>query len=67
MICAKFISKKIRKIRWKPRDDFGNPNPEYFVAGSWDDPVSVFQQSFFYSLKYYSNKHNFCVFSFTGK
>lgn len=37
MICAKFISKKIRKIRWKPRDDFGNPNPEYFVTGSWDD------------------------------
>ena len=39
MICAKFVSKKIRKIRWKPRDDIGNPNPVYFVAGSLDDQV----------------------------
>ena len=39
MICAKFVSKKIRKIRLKPRDDIGNPNPVYFVAGSWDDQV----------------------------
>jgi len=40
-ICAKFISKKVRKIRWKPRDNFGNPNPDYFLTGTWDDQENL--------------------------
>ncbi|XP_046653277.1 lysine-specific demethylase 8-like [Daphnia pulicaria] len=36
-VCAKFVSKKIRKVRWQRPAAFGRPNPEYFVAGSWDD------------------------------
>nr|SVE94309.1 EOG090X0844 [Simocephalus serrulatus] len=36
-ICAKFVSKKIKKVRWQHPAAFGRPNPEYFVAGSWDD------------------------------
>lgn len=39
-VCAKFVSKKIRKVRWQRPAAFGRPNPEYFVAGSWDDEVS---------------------------
>ena len=39
-VCAKFVSKKIRKVRWQRPAAFGHPNPEYFVAGSWDDEVS---------------------------
>lgn len=38
-ICAKFVSKKIKKVRWQHPAAFGRPNPEYFVAGSWDDEV----------------------------
>ncbi len=38
-VCAKFVSKKIRKVRWQHPAAFGRPNPEYFVTGSWDDEV----------------------------
>lgn len=41
-VCAKFVSKKIRKVRWQPPAAFGCPNPEYFIIGSWDDEVRVF-------------------------
>ena len=47
---AKFISKKVRKIRWRPRDGFGSPNPEFFVSGSWDDKVSTTLNTFIREL-----------------
>ena len=37
-----YACSKVRKVRWKPRDTSGNPNPEYFITGSWDDKVIVF-------------------------
>lgn len=39
-VCAKFVSKKIRKVRWQRPAAYGHHNPQYFVTGSWDDEVS---------------------------
>lgn len=49
-VCAKFVSKKIRKVRWQPPVTFGRHNPECFVTGSWDDEVSHIN----YSIIYYT-------------
>lgn len=37
---CKFVSQKIRKIRWKPPPKESLQPPEYFVTGSWDDDVN---------------------------
>lgn len=56
-VCAKFVSKKIRKVRWQPPVTFGRHNPECFVTGSWDDEVSHIN----YSIIYYTG-HIFVFF-----
>ena len=59
--CAKFISKKIRKVRWQHPSAFSRPNPEYFVTGSWDDEVAILQQhqqKIYILISYYSLQQN---------
>jgi len=34
---GKFIAKKVRKIRWKPKTDTSQSATNIFVTGSWDD------------------------------
>jgi len=34
---SKFVSKKIRKVRWRPRADSIQVNTDMFATGSWDD------------------------------
>lgn len=34
---GKFIAKKVRKIRWKPKSDTSQTTTNIFVTGSWDD------------------------------
>jgi len=34
---GKFIAKKVRKVRWKPKSDTSQTSSNIFVTGSWDD------------------------------
>jgi len=34
---SKFVSKKVRKVRWRPRSDSMQVNSNMFATGSWDD------------------------------
>ncbi|XP_023336112.1 nucleoporin Nup43 isoform X1 [Eurytemora carolleeae] len=34
---SKFVSKKVRKVRWRPRQDSMQMNSNMFATGSWDD------------------------------
>ena len=34
---SKFVSKKVRKVRWRPRSDSIQVNSTMFATGSWDD------------------------------
>lgn len=34
---GKFISKKVRKVRWKPKQDTSQSATNIFVTGTWDD------------------------------
>ena len=34
---SRFVSKKLRKLRWKPRADSLQISSEMFATGSWDD------------------------------
>ena len=40
---ATFISQKISKIRWKPDPKQIVDRPEYFITGSWDNGVSIYE------------------------
>jgi hypothetical protein len=37
---GKFVSKKIRKVRWRPRADSAQANTGVFATGSWDEEVN---------------------------
>jgi len=36
---ANFVSKKIRKVRWRPTSKHVVQKPTVFASGSWDDNV----------------------------
>ncbi|XP_046392764.1 nucleoporin Nup43 [Ischnura elegans] len=36
-ICGNFVSKKVNKVRWKPRSDLDVSGADTFISGSWDD------------------------------
>ena len=37
---SKFVSKKVRKVRWRPRQDSMQINSDMFATGSWDDEAN---------------------------
>lgn len=37
---GKFVSKKIRKVRWRPRQDSAQATTGMFATGSWDEEIN---------------------------
>ena len=41
---VKFVSKKISRVRWRPRADVKSSASTIFATGSWDDQVRLNQK-----------------------